>query len=109
MKTSAKLISALVIATATAFTVPAQAQWGIHFSQPWLGRHSAMLTGRDVIGINGDVLGTVVSVNRLTGMARLQTPQGFISIPAVRLRRLGPNQLALNMSRRELRDLARWG
>jgi len=115
MKTSAKLISALVMATATAFAVPAQAIWSSHPSRAWVGRNAVtmnrltMMMGRDVVGIDGRHLGTVVSVDRINGMVRLRTPQGVrVSVPAWRMRRFGGNQLALNMTHREFRDMARW-
>lgn len=116
MKTSAKLISAIVIAAATAFAIPAQAAWSSQLSQPWLGRNAVllngvspgMLNGRQVIGMNGRRLGTVVGVNRIDGTVRIRTPQGVrIALPAAGLRRFGGNLLALNTTRRDMLNLAR--
>lgn len=116
MKASAILISALVIATAPIVAAPAQAAWSSQLSQPWLGHNAvllnrmspAMLHGRDVIAMNGHRVGTVVGMDRINGMVSIRTPQGArISLPAAGLRKFGGKLLALNMTRRELRDLAR--
>ena len=115
MKTTTKLVSALVIAAATASAVPAQAAWSTRLSQPWLGHNAAllngvspaMLHGREVIGMNGQRLGTVVSVDRFNGSVRIRTPEGArITLPSTGLRRFGGNLFALNMTRRDLANLA---
>lgn len=113
MKASVKFISALVIATAIA--LPAQAAWSNRLSQPWLGHNavlltgmsSAMLHGKEVIGMNGQRLGTVVGMDRINGTIRLRTPQGRISIPMAGLRRFGGDLLALNMTRRDVLAMER--
>lgn len=111
MKASAKLVSALIIAAATAFAVPAQAAWSSQLSQPWLGHNAvllngmspAMLHGRQVIAMNGRRVGTVVGMNRINGTVRIRTPQGGrFSVPTTDLRRFGPNLLALNTTGRNL-------
>lgn len=116
MKASAILISALVIATAPIVAAPARAAWSSQLSQPWLGHNAvllngmspAMLHGRQVIGMNGRRLGTVVGMDRINGTVRMRTPQGAsVTLPAAGLRKFGRNLLALNMTRRDLRDLAR--
>jgi hypothetical protein len=115
MKASAKLVSALVIAAATAFAVPAQAAWSSQLSQPWLGHNAvllngvspAMLHGRQVIAMNGHRVGTVVGMDRINGMVRIRTQQGVISVPAAGMRRFGGDLLALNTTRRDLLAMAR--
>lgn len=115
MKVSAKLISALIIAAATAISAPAYAAWSTQLTQPWLGRNAVllngmspgMLNGRQVIGMNGHRLGTVVGVNRITNTVRVRTPGGArVTLPATGLRRFGGNLLALNMTRRNMLALA---
>jgi len=116
MKTRTKLVSALVIAAATALAVPAQAAWSTQLSQPYLGHNAvllngvspAMLNGREVIGMNGQRLGTVVGADRINGNVRIRTPEGArITLPSAGLRRFGGNLLALNMTRRDMINLAR--
>ncbi len=116
MKTTAKLISALVIATATAFSAPAYAACSSQLDQPWLGSNavllngmsSGMLHGREVIGMGGQRLGRVVSVNRVDGTVRVRTPGGArVTLPSAGLRSFGGDLLALNMTRRDMRDWAR--
>lgn len=116
MKATAKLLSALIVAAATAFAVPAHAAWSSQLSQPWLGHNavllngmsSAMLHGREVIGMGGQRLGRVVGMNRINGTVRIRTAQGArISLPTAGLRRFGGDVLALNMSRRDVLNLAR--
>ena len=116
MKTTAKLISALVIAAATAISAPAYAAWSSQLTQPWLGRNAvllngmspAMLNGRDVIGMGGQRLGRVVGFSRINGTVRIRTPQGVrVNLPAAGMRKFGGDLLALNMSRRDMLNLAR--
>lgn len=115
MKATAKLISAVVIAAATAISAPAYAAWARNLTQPWLGHNAVllnrtspmMLNGREVIGMGGQRLGRVVGVNRIDGTVRVRTPGGArVTLPSAGLRRFGGDVLALNMSRRDLRD---WG
>ena len=116
MKTTAKFLSALVIAAATALTIPAHAAWSSRLTQPWLGRNAAtlnrmspmMLSGREVIAMNGHRIGRVVDVDRVNGTVRVRTPQGMrLNLPKAGLRNFGGDLLALNMTRRDLRDWAR--
>lgn len=118
MNASAKLISALVVATATAFAVPAQAAWSTQLSQPWLGHNavlvnaipSAMLEGREVIDMNGHRLGYVLAVDRANAVVDLQTGgTAAISVPEARLRAFGGDLLALNLTRRDLLAMTRGG
>ena len=112
MKPIAKLISALVVASAAAFTLPAQAAWSSHLGQPWLGRNAVLLnrmspmtiSGREVIGMGGQRLGRVVGFNRIDGTVRIRTREGArMTVPEAGLRSFGGDLLALNMSRRDLR------
>jgi hypothetical protein len=114
MKASTKFVAALAVATAIAF--PARAMWSTQLSQPYLGHNavlvegmpSAMLEGREVIGMNGHRLGHVLAVDKANAVIDLQTSgAAAISLPEARLRAFGGDLLALNMTRRDVLAMER--
>lgn len=100
MNNIARLLPAMLIATA--FAVPAHAltQTGIHQGMEMT---SSLLEGRQVIGMNGHRLGYILAVNDHARMVELQTSKGIaVSMPESRLRLLGGEVFATNMTRKDL-------
>ena len=105
MNNIARLLPAMLIATA--FAVPAHAltQTGIHQGMEMT---SSLLEGRQVIGMNGHRLGYVLAVNDHARMVELQTSKGIaVSLPESRLRSSWRGGICANMTRQDLLAMER--
>ncbi len=106
MKTIARLLPVMLIATALAAPAHAVTQTGFH--REMNDMTSSVLEGRQVIGMNGHRLGYILAVNDRTRMIELQTPGGIaVSLRESRLRFFGGDVLAPNTTRNDVLAMER--